>query len=355
MRIILDEKEILEAIEADIQDQVKIPDDFRIDIDLKATRGPEGYQAFIDILPMNAPVGDRSVDDRIEANENAQLGIAQKIEAARAAAKAPRRRGRPAGARNKTTVERENAEKEPEVQNEHVEETQTAETVNEVPVENVVNEPVNNEPVATTTGSPISEESTDAAPVTENEAPRQEAETLGENNEVAVTEEVTEEVAEPAESVVQTSTVEPVGEATITNEDPIEQTIDEAQAVQSSEIPVEVDPAPAATVTEGDVTAQASEKLTDSISDAGDTEAQVQHDTAVQEAVQEEIRAVASEEAAPAEVAGESTEVSATDTGGEETEVEAEVQDEAVQAPAPSEAPRSLFAGLGPVTNNTNQ
>jgi hypothetical protein len=109
MRVIITQEEILMAIEDFILDTVKVPDDIRIDISLKATRGDEGYTAEIDMVPFTSPAdgSDRSVDDRIEPTEDARaegLDIVGKIDAARSAAKAPRRRGRPVGSKNHPKV-----------------------------------------------------------------------------------------------------------------------------------------------------------------------------------------------------------------------------------------------------------
>lgn len=109
MRITLNQEEIEEAIEKLILDQVDVPDDMRIDIDLKATRGDEGYTAEVDILPFDAPDDgtDRSVDPRINVVGGAEgMSIADKAEEARRNAAKPRRRGRPAGARNKPKTHR---------------------------------------------------------------------------------------------------------------------------------------------------------------------------------------------------------------------------------------------------------
>jgi hypothetical protein len=103
MRIVLTQTEIEEAIEKLILDQVAVPDDMRIDIDLKATRGEEGYQAFIDIVRHDAPTdgSDRSIDPRVTPLPGAEtLDIAGKVAEAKQIAELPRRRGRPAGARN---------------------------------------------------------------------------------------------------------------------------------------------------------------------------------------------------------------------------------------------------------------
>ncbi len=104
MRIILTQAEIEEAIEKLILDQVEIPEDMRIDIALKATRGDEGYTAEVDIVMYDAPNdgSDRSVDPRLDIHDGAEtLGIAEKVMEAKQKALLPRRRGRPEGARNK--------------------------------------------------------------------------------------------------------------------------------------------------------------------------------------------------------------------------------------------------------------
>lgn len=105
MRITLVESEIMMALEDFVLNTLRVPDDIRVDIDLKATRGEEGHTAIIDLVHLTSPDdgSDRSVDDRIVATDEAKaegLGIVDKIEAARAEAKAPRRRGRPAGSKN---------------------------------------------------------------------------------------------------------------------------------------------------------------------------------------------------------------------------------------------------------------
>lgn len=61
MQITINQVEIEKAIEARIRSQIMVRDGFRIDIDLKATRGPEGYQAVIDIVEDDAaPAPNRS-------------------------------------------------------------------------------------------------------------------------------------------------------------------------------------------------------------------------------------------------------------------------------------------------------
>lgn len=296
MRIILNEEEILTAIENYILENVEVPDDLRIDIDLKATRGDLGYTAEVDILAADAPAGDRSVDPRIEANQGAVeqgLGIVDKINEAKAQAAMPRRRGRPAGSRNKPkdvavaatsettgTLAAEPTgdapvEAQPETDNEHVEVVGT-ETVVETPVENVAAEPVE------------TQENTDVN------------EEVVSHTEVVVPE-------QPEEQPVEAEQSETVAD---------QAALAEAVAEQPDPEPVA---APAATVQAQDVTEQANEVLAGEISDA----AEVVQEPAEVEAAPEpepEAEAVAEEEVAP-------------------------------QAPVPTEAPRSLFANLGKPTN----
>jgi hypothetical protein len=54
MQIIIIQSEIEAAIEAQIREQIVVRDDYRIDIELRATRGEDGYQAIIDIVPVTA-------------------------------------------------------------------------------------------------------------------------------------------------------------------------------------------------------------------------------------------------------------------------------------------------------------
>ena len=55
MQITIVQTEIEEAIKAHILSQISVKDNTRIDIDLKATRGAEGFQAVIDIVSADAP------------------------------------------------------------------------------------------------------------------------------------------------------------------------------------------------------------------------------------------------------------------------------------------------------------
>lgn len=55
MQITINEAEIKLAIRNHILSQISVHEDQEIDIDLKATRGPEGYSAVIDINAVKAP------------------------------------------------------------------------------------------------------------------------------------------------------------------------------------------------------------------------------------------------------------------------------------------------------------
>lgn len=80
MQITINQAEIEKAIEARIRSQIMVREGFKINIDLKATRGPEGYQAVIDI-----------VEDGTASAGNASTGaadIASEVKASRASAPA---------------------------------------------------------------------------------------------------------------------------------------------------------------------------------------------------------------------------------------------------------------------------
>lgn len=66
MQIIIIQTEIEEAIRNHILGQIAIKDDQRIDIDLRATRGSDGFQAVIDIVAESAPARAQSTDDKPE-------------------------------------------------------------------------------------------------------------------------------------------------------------------------------------------------------------------------------------------------------------------------------------------------
>lgn len=183
MRVILSESDILLAIEDFILNTVNLPEDIRVDIDLKATRGPEGYTAEIDLVHYTSPAdgSDRSVDDRITVTDEAReegLGIVAKIDEARAEGKAPRRRGRPPGSKNLPKVEAETetvteaapepeAEPEPEPNSEEAlaAEAAVTEPTEEAPVETV------EEPVEAEAAAEVQAESEpEVAPVAESSA-----------------------------------------------------------------------------------------------------------------------------------------------------------------------------------------
>lgn len=54
MQITLIQVEIEEAIRRFVESQINVREGMRIDIELKATRGAEGYQAYIDIVEQDA-------------------------------------------------------------------------------------------------------------------------------------------------------------------------------------------------------------------------------------------------------------------------------------------------------------
>ncbi len=69
MQIIIVQTEIEEAIRAHINRQINVREGMRIDIDLSATRGPEGFKATIDIVPDGSA---RAMPQDQEQNEPAQ-------------------------------------------------------------------------------------------------------------------------------------------------------------------------------------------------------------------------------------------------------------------------------------------
>lgn len=75
MQITINQTEIEEAIRNHILGQITVRDDMRIDIDLKATRGDEGYTAIIDIVPSTAerrPTSEDQGSTRSEAPAKAE-------------------------------------------------------------------------------------------------------------------------------------------------------------------------------------------------------------------------------------------------------------------------------------------
>lgn len=200
MRVILNQQEIETAIENYILENVTVPDDHRIDIDLKATRGDEGYTAEIDLLHFKEPEGSRAVDARIEPKPEAiaeGLGIVDKIEAAKAEATGPRRRGRPAGSKNRVPADTDKSVAAPVVQ---------------TPTETAIEEhPAHEEANLSATNEELIEQ---AKPLEVQDAAQEEApvETV-EVEDVAVEEPVEEAPVEPAEQAEVTEAVIPAEEA----------------------------------------------------------------------------------------------------------------------------------------------
>lgn len=231
MRIILTQMEIEEAIEKLILDQVDVPDDMRIDIDLKATRGEEGYQAFIDIVDHDAPEdgSDRSVDPRIKPIDGAEtLGIAEKVLEAKAEASKPRRRGRPAGARNKPKLSEDHRSTEDKVQ---------------------------------VTEEPQAEAQAEQAQETVQEAQESVSEAEVDRETREAEQAPTEAPATAEEVVEQPNSEQPVDEPA---NEPV---VAEAQAEEETEVEV-APPVAAPTVTEQDVSTQASDELAESVSES---------------------------------------------------------------------------------------
>jgi len=75
MQITIIQSEIETAIRNYIMSQITVREGQRIDIDLKATRGPEGYQAVIDIVPENtpAPVRKNTEEDQPAAKDQKEV------------------------------------------------------------------------------------------------------------------------------------------------------------------------------------------------------------------------------------------------------------------------------------------
>lgn len=88
MQIIIVQAEIEEAIEARIREQLVIQEGFRVDIELKATRGEEGYQAMIDIVPANAERKARTEEAPIQTAVTKAKGTTAAPRAPKAVTKA---------------------------------------------------------------------------------------------------------------------------------------------------------------------------------------------------------------------------------------------------------------------------
>lgn len=318
MRITLSQREIEEAIEEDILANVVVPDDHRLDITLHATRGDEGYTAVIDILADGATAPDYSVNDGINVKSGSEnLGVAQKVQAAIDASKGPRRRGRPLGSKSHATVEAEAAVAEADA---NPDATSTA-------VDGIVGSTDPIEPMETPELKPAPEAvavETPVEPVTEdpavNAAENLSPEALVDaaHEATALQEPVVETANQPAEVAPQpepiaTTVAAPEapfdaanadisgGQTVVVDENP-SAAVDTTNAVEANPAaltsdtantnslfgtpttpvaeaaPVE-EPAPAPTVAEHDVSTQANETLTDTLSDAG---SEVQTEPAVE-------------------------------------------------------------------------
>jgi hypothetical protein len=89
MQITIVQTEIEDAIRKHILSQVAVREGNRIDIDLRATRGAEGFQAIINIVPEDSAVQDRSASvTSTEASESTAAAAAQPARATRTRAAA---------------------------------------------------------------------------------------------------------------------------------------------------------------------------------------------------------------------------------------------------------------------------
>lgn len=77
MQITLVQVEIEEAIRQYVNTQINVREGMRIDIDLKATRGAEGYQAFIDIVEITAPASIKRglVDGPMQSEQSIETSL----------------------------------------------------------------------------------------------------------------------------------------------------------------------------------------------------------------------------------------------------------------------------------------
>lgn len=73
MQITIAQSEIETAIRNYILGQITVRESQRIDIDLRATRGPEGFQAFIDIRPENDPEPTKRTEEAAPAEKPAPV------------------------------------------------------------------------------------------------------------------------------------------------------------------------------------------------------------------------------------------------------------------------------------------
>ena len=315
MRVILTEQEILMAIEDFILDTVKVPDDVRVDIDLKATRGEQGYTAEIDLLQMDEPEGSRAVDDRVEPTEDARaegLDIVGKIDAARAEAKAPRRRGRPAGSKNlpKPDVTPASTSTATTASTDAIEAHPAHETAETTQVEASADTQVEPEPE-----TPAPEMIADA--VDQNEAEAQ-AETEVQANTV----DTPEVVDAPAET------------GTVVADQPVEAPVETAVETPAADAPA----------TDASTQTKAKRSLFDNMTTAGDPEPEPEPEPNSEAALAAE--AAATEPAVEAEDEPEVDYTPTPETTGLTSDDATATED--APAPAPT---RSLFANLTKPTN----
>jgi hypothetical protein len=88
MQITINQAEIEEAIRERIHAQITIKDGMRIDIDLKATRGDEGYTAVIDIVPETSERRESSSDQQQQVESEVKPTPAKATTAAKPVKKA---------------------------------------------------------------------------------------------------------------------------------------------------------------------------------------------------------------------------------------------------------------------------
>lgn len=106
MQITIVQTEIEQAIENYVKSMISVNDDQKISIDLKATRGDTGMQAFIDIVPRTKKVLTSSTagsagttapvvkaDPKPEVKEEVQETAAEQTEEVEQQAEAPARKG----------------------------------------------------------------------------------------------------------------------------------------------------------------------------------------------------------------------------------------------------------------------
>lgn len=84
MKIQLVQSEIEAAISQSIHNQLSVRDGYRIDIELRATRGDDGFIANIDIVPDSAPVNTAQNTTATTTEAAKPLGVAKAVKEAKA-------------------------------------------------------------------------------------------------------------------------------------------------------------------------------------------------------------------------------------------------------------------------------